>query len=513
MSNKQLWYSSLLPKGVKHIPLSFCVPPKIIPDNSLAVLSTERYVTQNQSQVYEYPYAPTGLTIKEAYANIVSPGHTINSITEGSFNTSQGSLPIEDGKVIFKWLNSPIRLKGVEKTESGHFFSRISGGMIWRFHVVSELEPEFSWLIKAGLVPGDEVFLGYSVPEVFYNSSAISDPANTETSKLTTEYETVYPTSPTEIKYSQDLEILSSIFINGVETTINLLVGESSNLIREIDPISKTIKFKRSFSPDTKVTLKYKTYSEDYVYKGFRFVDEFNNSKWCTCDLSPVAGHHLYDQTADTLKNSSDALTEQVLIYLIPVCFCKLDFTNSGPADATILNGSLRFDTAFNYDESHFVRHYVGQTNEVFDASLGLDENFYNYWGITPFGKASFDEPGSGAFVEDIFSSFLPSMIPVGKILLSGAGASKSVSVLDLRPRGGGLPESFSITDARSRGKEYEIPNLWDMGNWPGKLKFTGGSVTIQIPKEVLDNYNEQEVEDICKFYVSPGTMYNVEYV
>lgn len=494
-------------------PIGFFSPPKLTPDNSLAILSTERYVTQNQSDIYTYTYSPSGLTVVEANASLEFPGTTIGSDTVGGFSIPSGPLDVQSGDVQFSWLNSPIVFLGVDAAQNNSFNPVISTGMVWRFYQVSNNEPEWSWLRKAGLQAGDEVFLGYSVPEAYYGSSDITDASEFDTCKTSTWIEDTHPSGPHTIKFTRPLKYLNSITINGTVNTVNVGVDGQTSLVRGIDPVSNTITLRRTLDPNDKITLNYEVYTEFYRYSGYKYVDADYNVTWQPCDLNPGYGREISDQVTGTVKPSSVGLFNQVLIYLIPVCFCKLNFTSAGTADSATLNGSLTFDSAFNYQETHFVRHYIGETNEVFDEDLGFSyDDFWNYWGVAPFGQSEYDESGTGQLVDDVFSTFLPSMMPIGKILLGGPGSIESVKSVDIRPRGGGVPETYSIPALQGTGYEDELRNLWDFGNWPGKLYHEGGSFTVGMDKSILDTYTQQQVEELVAFYTPPGVKAIIEY-
>lgn len=494
-------------------PIGFFSPPKLTPDNSLAILSTERYVTQNQSDIYTYNYAPSGLTVLQAEASIEFAGTTVNGITNGSFSIPSGPLDVLNGNIQFTWLNSPIVFLGVDPAPNNSFNPIISTGMVWRFHQVSDNEPEWSWLRKAGLAAGDEVFLGYSVPETFYHSSDISEPSEFYSSRTNTWIEDVHPSGPHSLKYTRPLQYLNSITINDTVYSIGISNEGSTNLVRNIDPVSRTIILRRTLDPTDRVTLNYQVYSEFYRYTGYKFVDESYNTTWKTCDLNPGYGREIADQVTNTIRPSSVGLFNQVLVYMVPVCFCKLNFTSTGPADEAILTGTLTFDSAFNYGETHFVRHYIGETNEVFDESLGSSySDFYNYWGVTPFGQAEYDDNDLGSLTDDVFSSFLPSMMPVGKVLLSGPGSIDSVRAVDLRPRGGGIPETYSLPALQGTGNEDNLRNLWDFGNWGGKLYHEGGSFTVTLSESILDTYSKEQVEKLVGFHTPPGIKAIIEY-
>lgn len=519
-SGMRLYFGPSIPDPIHAIPLSFVVGPKATPETSLAVFSTERYVAQNYSNLYTYSYAPSSLDVVSANATFDYVGTTVNGMygTIGAIHGKLAPLTVVDSTIKFKWLNSPITLQGVRKLDSGAFVVNVSAGTVWRFYRVSENEPVWSWLLKAGLVAGDEVFLGYTVPESRYaigtTSAPTGDPLFGNTSaRLRSFSEVVTPSSPTTISYNGDLNTLTRIEVGGTRIFDGRFFNNVSDpVVENIDTTAKVIHLRKSLDPDAKVTLTYLCYADYYEYHGYRGYDGNGSPRWYCCDLNPEHGHIIDDPTNQVSLPSSTALLRQVLIYLIPSCFMKLSFTVGGSSDFT---GAFTFDSAFNYGETHFVRHYIGETNEIFDEDLGiLPSEFYNYWGVTPLNQAEYDELGNGALGDDVFASFLPSLMPLGKIMLAGPNGVRTVNRSDVRSRGGGVPDPYSATGLSTiaTGMDF-LRGFYDLGIWAGKLRQDGGVVEVQIADSVLDTYTRDEVMQVVQMNVPPGVHVALKFV
>lgn len=519
-SGMLLYFGPSIPDPIHSIPISFVVGPKATPETSLAVFSTERYVAQNYSNLYTYSYAPSSLDVVSAAASFDYAGTTVNGMygTIGAIHGKVAPLAVLNSTIQFKWLNSPITLQGVRKLDSGAFVVNVSAGTVWRFYRVSANEPVWSWLSKAGLVAGDEVFLGYTVPESRYALGTTAAPTgdalygNTSV-RLRSFTEVVTPSSPTTISYHGDLESLTRIDVGGVRIFDGRFFNEIADpTIESIDTTAKVIKLRRSFDPDARVQLTYLTYADYYEYHGFRGYDPNGIPRWYCCDLNPEHGHIIDDPTNQVSIPTATALLKQVLIYLVPTCFMKLSFTVGASSNFT---GTFTFDSAYNYGETHFVRHYIGETNEIFDESLGiLPSTFYNYWGVTPLNQAEYDDLGSGALNDDVFASFLPSLMPLGKIMLTGPNGVRTVNRSDVRERGGGVPDPYSATGLSTAGTGIDmLRGFYDLGIWAGKLRQDGGVVEIQIAKTVLNTYTREEVEDVVQMNVPPGVHVALKFV
>jgi hypothetical protein len=518
LNNINLFFGPSIPANIDCLPLSFISGAKATPNESVAYLSSERYVHQNYSTFYTYAFQPSGNVVTSATIEASYVGTTVNGTTSNmlDFDLPRGNALIKDGAIQFNSIHSPILVTGIQEGRTGAFYPVVKNGLVWRFYRVKDTEPDWSWLKKAGLVTGDEVLLIYTVPETRYGkeeSIHSNEKFLNNFVGLKERVEVPGISSPTTLKYFGDAYYITEIKVNGSNKFSGKFSnGDSSTFIRSVDHQSKTIHLKQGLNPEDKVQIKYIEYNQTYTYKGFTYQDSQGVRSYYPFDCNPEHGHYIGDSRDDTWKPSSLALLEQVLIYLIPSAFIHLTFSTPGSGH---FDGTLIFDSAFNYGETHFVRHYVGATTETFDLDLGiLPDNWFNYWGRVPFSHRNWDAPGSESLNDDIFSEFLPSLMPLGKIILSAAQSFRSIEKADVRQRGGGVPEDFSQTglDQQSDGLD-QIRGMWDTSIWQGKLQQDGGSVDVKINKNVLETMSKEQVDETVRFMIPPGIHYEIKYI
>lgn len=490
--------------------IGFISAPTISPENTLGVLSTERYVSENQSGIFSFYFSPPGVKVKQATISINSPSFSINGETVFGFNQSFSSTEIVDNGVKISFLTNPIGLKNIVKTDGGCFLPVINNGTVWRFYRVPESEPSWSWLRKAGFNIGDELILCYTVPETFYNTTSFLNPNPPSECRLVSKVETVYASDSFTVFYSGELELVDKIQVNGVDTYTGPFYPNVDQLIK-IDSKDKSIRLPNAVQADDKISIFYKEYAQSYLYTGFKFVDETNSISWRSLDLNPEYGREILDHTTSDPYPTSAALFNQVLLYCIPSAACKISYEIINAVDGNI-NLTLDFISAFQYNETSFVRHYVGISEENFDASIGSSVSFHNQWGVTPFGLDEYDSLGVGSVSSDQFATFLPSMLPIAKVILTGLSTPESFNLVDTRTIGGGLPKVFDNLQLKIQNKEDSIRDLWDLGNWPGNIVNEGGHVIINIPETTLTNYTKEEVEEVVKFYLPIGVSFEINY-
>jgi hypothetical protein len=169
----------------------------------------------------------------------------------------------------------------------------------------------------------------------------------------------------------------------------------------------------------------------------------------------------------------------------------------------------ITFYSAYDFGESHFIRHAVGAQLE--DIVPRLSDGPTNTYGFAVFGRNYYDE--SGVPKRDIYSLTHPSMLPLARVLLKAPQSVKGVKIVDIRLRGGGIPETadFNLL-ALEPSAINTMKGFYDLGTWDGKAIQEGGVVTINIDTSVLDNYTTQEVEEIVRQRIHPGISYEIVY-
>jgi hypothetical protein len=305
-------------------------------------------------------------------------------------------------------LSNKISIDGMYQDETGAWRLLIKDGMFQRNFTMSSLEPSGSWLRSAGYNDGDNLVLIYTVPE--YNLGVQWMPS--DSSNILKHYQKVYrqrclTSDPrTLILGNSNIAYITEILINGnlVVTgntgssgSIQSLLSQYPNIINSIDTDKGTITFVQGINDRDIVEVTYYYMSSRYIYTGY-----FDGSAWRDLDLNPGAGHR-YNFGVDGNGQAGYTLVNNpVVVYLLPTAA----YYASG--DVT---GNYAYNTALSLPSetrpSSFVRHTAN--TQVIEGQV----------------------PGYA------------SAAIIGKIFIVPPGSINDVSVLDVRSRGGGLPEGW----------------------------------------------------------------------
>jgi len=491
------------------LPIAFISSAGFNPE-SLAIFSEQQYVVDNIPRVRSLSFNPSGMSVISATASVSF--EAISSLGISASSLSLGDLSVENNAITFKHLSSPILINGVFVNPDKSFTPSVGVGNFLRTYTMQS-EPAWSWLPRAGFAEGDKLLLVYGVPEVSYQTFTAPSSTDTlfpNTACLSQVIEDTYPATPTTINLKHVPEYLISVVAEG--STLysgKLQVGETSAEIRDFTA-NGVVNLVCSLDPDTKVTVTYLTQPQTYNYKGFKFYDG-TNTVYKGLDLNPEYGRRSYSDVSSAYVSSLKALYDEVQIYLVPVAAAKLNFTETSKG---VFTGSIEFKSAFNYGETHFVRHYVGPLDEDFNEDYSLTvREFFNYWGTTVLGQAEYDDLGAGPNTNDVFSTYLPSMAPIGKITLARGGKNDQISIIDLRNRGGGINSIESLKGSKYSDTLFrQLQQFFDLGTWGGVSLHQGGIVKIEIAKTVLDQFSQEEVDNIVKFHIPVGMDYFIQY-
>jgi hypothetical protein len=294
----------------------------------------------------------------------------------------------------------------VDKTDGWRL--GIKDGIFERRFTMSSSEPSGSWLRAVGFNDGDDIVLIYTIPE--YN--LVSQWRSWESPDFLRHFQYVYrqrcqlSDNRTVWLGNNDIKYISEIVVNGTRiilgdthymVSVQNVVSKYPDLLESIDPDAGILKFKRSFN-DTDIIESSHVYVEPrYIYRGY-----YDGQSWHDLDLNPAAGHRWNFCVDSKGKAGFDILNSPVVIYLIPTAA----YYASGDT-----NGNYIYHSAFELPPETrptcFVRHLAGtHTNEG-------------------------EVPG------------YPSAAIIGKIFIVPPGSINDVSVLDIRSRGGGLPEDW----------------------------------------------------------------------
>jgi len=515
-SNKTYLRFGAAPTNTKDaVGIAFISSPPMQPDYSVSLLDTYKFAKENVSGLREY-------TLSNAFASdkikvqVVYDGTTLLNSTSGlgswTLSDALRQIKLKNTSFVLTAHNTQIKLTGIKETESGSWGIGVTPGVVFRSYTLPEYEESDVWYRsipelagEAGI--GKQCLLIYSVPEsTYFPRHTITNqdfPGNTAAYNLVKEKATA--TGPNTITYNKAIAKLLSITINGT------VKYNSDNLdyLKSLNQNLNTIEVKGSVDPDDDIVLEYYTFSEEYVYLGYR---NKNKNAFFSFDANPEYGHYTGDATYDTLRPTSDCLIEQITIYAIPSAVAT--FTVSAPTDDSGLPLlTINFYSAFSYGESHFIRHAVGvQLEEIIPR---LSDGPPNTYGFALLGRNYYDE--SSVPKRDIFSRSIPCMLPLGRAILKAPLNASIIKTADIRVRGGGIPEDFDFTLLRSEPDAIEtLKGYYDLGNWDGQAIQEGGVVRITVdPSNLVENggnCTEQEISEIVRQRIPPGISWELVF-
>ena len=538
MANNELnlYFGPKLPLEFETVGLAFVAAPNLRSDSAIGALSAIRYAKQNYDHVDQVNFFDLGY--EQAKINIAYSSNNINAFSspssavpgEGAYSAA-GVVTLTDSYWGPQLLNSAIKVNGMRITPAGTWYPLIQPGIVFREGYVmaaSGLEPANSWLKRAfdpNSTSGvDQYFtLIYSIPEVLYSTTVSGNVGNTfppTQAKYKVVKELATPTSPNTVGYEGELEVLRSIRVNGTVRASGLFTGNEAGsgdiFFKSIDKLTKEIKLRTSIAPDDTVELEYLNYSDHYVYTGFRDV----SGNWWPFDANPEYGHYIGNSDTNGFDLSSDALLNQITLYAIPTAAIRYYFVESSSGSNTIGTLYMQVQRAVDYGETHFVRHMV--SSEPVERIESRDGgSVINTWGHASFGRNYYDEQNQ--YGGDIFSFTVPSMIPLGRFVLAAPAAVQSVTVADIRERGGGVPMDFPLVGVESQENGIDkLRGFLDMGIWEGKAVKEGGVVEIQIDKSLLKTdpdsmdpttFLPSEIYEIVRNQIPPGIDFEIKYV
>lgn len=526
MQQMNFFFGPKLPIEFEHIGLAFIAAPTLRPDTSIGSLSAVRYAQQNYDHVEVTNIFQEGVSLAKLDVMYFSPQSSGLSGTLNGLVSTQGRVTLEDNSWGPTILNSAIKVAGMRVTQAETWYPIIKSGVVWRPGYVlaaSGIEPSGSWLKRAldpnsNITEDKKLILVYSIPEVLYNitsSGSLSFPSSG--AKYISLTENVLPINPHVIGYDGDIHILKSIKVNDNIIFQGTYTGvEVSSSISFLDRDAKQIGLRSALAPDDQVIITYLSYNDFYIYSGFR--DYLGN--WWPFDANPEYGHVIGNEETAILDLSSDALLRQVTLYAIPSAAIEYKYTENPDGSPTLGTLELTAHRAINYGETHFVRHLISSEPIEFIDSRS-DGTIINTWGHAVFGRNFYDEETS--YGGDVFNLKVPSMIPLGRFVMGAPASLNSVSMADIRQRGGGVPEDFPMVAVESQENGLDkLRGFYDLGIWEGKAVKEGGVVIVKINQSLLKTDPEDtdpttflasEIYDIVKSNVPPGVLFEIQYV
>lgn len=505
---------SIPASGIDVVEVAFVSAPHMEPGISVAGLTMSRYVLENFPHVDEILIHSSAGSGSYASVGYFYGGTNFGGLLPsrvGQFSISD-NVDLSGGDYKISVLNSPIRFLGFHISRAGSWHPLVSPGRVVRKYIVPPFEPETSWLIRSGLFPGDEVYLIYSLPEIAYRTlvtegSSSTFPGSGASLERIIEYGSVV--GPSQIHFSYEMKVLYKIEVNGVVKFSGIYDGTKEvGYIRGIDQQKRIIDIADSLNPDDIVVLTYLSYPDFVSYHGYR---DYRN-EWYTFDANPESGHWIADPASEINIPSQTALVSECTLYLIPSAYMVITTTPvTGDPSGRVADIAIQYVSAYDYGETHFLRHWVGRSVE--DIVPIQKKSTRNTWGHAVFGINVYDE-GIHSVV-DIFSRDVPSMLPIARIVLTAPASASAVQVADMRRRGGGVPMDFPMVAVSSLASEGvdKLRSHWDLGLWDGQMIKEGGVIEIKVSSSILEKFTKEEVEEQVRMRVPPGIYYVIHYV
>ncbi len=525
MNELNLIFGPKLPPQLETVGLAFIAAPTMQPDSAIGLLSAERYAKENYDHLQDdLGIFSEGVPDRDLNIQVTIPsvGGITNPSALGGFVNS-GNVPLVTSEWSFPVINSAIRVAGIHISKAGTWSPIVQPGNVWRTYtlVSSGIEPATSWLRKA--IPEDgkdhKVVLIYAIPEYRYGSTSSSSVRFPPTpAKFKTMKELGSPTGPHKITYAGDIDVLQEIKVNGTVEFSGTYTGvESETYVKDLNKTLKTIDVAKSTNPDDYVELTYLSYCDYYIYTGYRSA----SGDWFPFDANPEYGHIIGDDQQSTYRQSSDCLLEQVTLYSIPSAMMEYVYVETTSNTGMVLGTlQLKFYRAVDYGETHFVRHLV-LGNDTEQISARDEGTVINTWGYATFGRNFYDELNVSA--NDVFSTRVPSMIPLGRLVLAAPASKNAVAVADIRERGGGVPIDFPMVAVETQTDGLDkLRSFLDMGIWEGKAIKEGGVIEIEIDISLLktdpedtdpNTFLASEIYEIVKTHIPPGIDFEIRYV
>lgn len=495
--------------------IAFVASPAMRPDLSVSAFTTHRFAKENHPQIREYAWQ-TGRGSRKFKVRHVFAGSTVAGQTSGagSWDIQDASYEADtDGSVYtLSFDDSPITTTGLLQSPAGSWALGVLPGVVYRSYTIPDYEQSDVWFRTGSLAsvctPGTQVLLVYSVPEAMYGTLEDTTDGRFPGAgyKARLMRAPAGASGPNQIRFDADVLSLRKIVVNGVVRYSGDFTGDvaSEGAIKELNRSLRYVDVRFPVSPDDEIQIEYTEYAQLYRYRGYRD----RNGVYYPFDANPEYGHAIGDSRYGVLRSASDCLLEQVTVYAIPSAIGVYTIDQSSAA-ATL---TLTFYSAYDFGETHFVRHLVGTPVE--DISPRTSEGPVNTYGFAVFGRNYYDEPSSPR--RDVYSRTVPSMLPLSRVLLKAPASVRAVAVADARIRGGGVPEDADLEMMLTEPTAgTTLRGFYDLGNWDGKMAQVGGIVEVRVDPSVLQptgRFTEEQVRQIVASRIPPGVDYELVF-
>lgn len=159
-----------------------------------------------------------------------------------------------------------------------------------------------------------------------------------------------------------------------------------------------------------------------------------------------------------------------------------------------------------NPQPGHMYTRWDDNVGDYIDAPTSelLDKTVYLYIKPANIYPASGRPTNNKNSIEHCFNHSDVDGLLIAKIQVRQPVSEKDVVLLDARTRGGGLDEDVPLEVAQSIDEAAEY--YWDYGRWDGKPYPSNSVVVVTLPKNLLDNFSEDEIREVVEQHMAFGS-------
>jgi hypothetical protein len=374
--------------------------------------------------------------------------------------------------------NRSPRVVGISRVSKHHWALKVRPGIAYVDYTIPSYESSHSWLIEAGFNPGDRLMLVYTLPE--YSRLILNGVPTLYARERVFVKNGVFRVSR-PVNSRMDIVLTldngTSISGNGSGSVFHAGMFEQEVTIRQ-----------PSLSGYTgEAEVYYPYYTTEYLYTGC-----WHGSKRCYLNLSVhststasapfVYGYLFFPDPPDGSTQPPSGHANRLGFYICLRPSMAIPYTDyqNGVRTGVVLPANGNPETA------NYLYHLMG----VYYPPRMANFIFYDPTPSSPNPRQ----------IASMVLAWVAFMKPLGYAY---------VDFLDVRNRGGGLPEGYQPANE----------TLWDVGSWDGDSSRSAGRAIVRLPASLLqpapdrDAFTHEQILEIVGRYLPAGIDYEVEYV
>jgi hypothetical protein len=504
--------------------------PGLDPDTNVSLIETGRFVAENrdfawQDRVNEAVRGYftqtddiTGSVFQTVYNANPSGAAAAVAGTSGVATYTiprEGSNLVSPSGFVIQNFTSEIRVLPPREDRTGVWRLRIQDGVIFRRYVMQPTDQ--TWLRRL-FSADEELVLFYSLPEtgdigyLHEEGVALQDGRVLDVSGVVA---TVADEHTVQLP-DEDLYQIRSVRVNGQE----LITSPSGQISVDSpppagpftawDPLDGRFTLDRTIDESDEVIVDYRFRGQDYLFEGY--LDDallFHD-----LDLNPSPGH-----TYDNGRLSSELLNTPIYVYLLPTAAYSVKDAGGTYREERRIYTYDRFTRSALRWERTETPVSVSPSSQPSDPCRVRSTFGHTYYGTAKFVDATPVDNLNAVTSGTASLANFPSAIVLAKIYTTSNAQIENVRVIDVRRRGGGIPESVSLVDPTLPGRtKRESETYWDIAGWDGSPVPLAGVLVVELPGGLLtgEGYTQFSMEEIDQFirsHLGAGIRYVVRWV